>query len=72
MAVLKFYNKIYKKEAVCQAVSAFSHLGEFKIKYNKNYIEVKVDINKSGNKTEVIKEFNNYVLGLTRKYCRIR
>lgn len=67
MPELKFNTKIYKKEAIKEAISAYSHLAKFTINNTKNYIRVKIDNANSEFKNILRNEFSNYVLGMTKK-----
>lgn len=67
MQILKFNTRIYKKEAIQEAISAYSHLAKFKIKDNKDYIKVKIDNIDPEVKENLSDEFANYVLGMTKK-----
>lgn len=64
---LKFNTKIYKKEAIQEAVSAYTSLAKFRVKDNKDYIKVKIEDIDAEVKDILIDEFANYVLGMTKK-----
>jgi len=36
--IIKFSDGIYKKEAIVEAISAYSHLAKFTVKRDKGYI----------------------------------
>jgi len=67
MPNLKFNIRIYKKEAIRQGISAYSHLAKFKIKDNKGYLKVKIEKINPEVKDMLVDEFSNYVLGMTKK-----
>lgn len=67
MPEIKFNNKIYKKEAIQEAISVYSHLAKFTIKNNKDYIKVKINKIEPEVKTIITDEFANYILGATKK-----
>ena len=67
MPQIRFNTKIYNKEAIREAVSDYSHLARFSIKEARNYIKVSIDrINMDGEEN-IVHEFGNYVLGLTKR-----
>lgn len=67
MAELKFNTRIYRREAIQKAISAYSHLARFHFKDNKDYIKVKIDKIDSKVRNSLPDEFANYVLGMTKK-----
>lgn len=67
MPQIRFNTKIYKKGAIEEAISVYSHLAKFKVKDKKDYIEVKIEDIDSEVKGILSDEFSNYVLGLTKK-----
>ncbi len=64
MTKLRFNNKIYKKEAIKEAISVYSSLAKIELKEASGYIEVsiqgKIPDNLPG-------EFCNYALGKTKQ-----
>ena len=69
VAKLRFNTRIYRKNAIREAVLAYSNLAKFYITQNKRYIKVKIEINNSNHSIKYIiaDEFANYVLVLTKK-----
>ena len=67
MPLLKFNTKIYKKEAVREAVSAYSSLAKIKIEETKDYIEIRIDHIDCKFKGLLADEFSNYALGMAKK-----
>lgn len=67
MSELKFNNKIYRKKAVKEAISAYSHLAKFRVCDSGSYLKVKIDAKDSKDKVMLADEFVNYVLGATKK-----
>jgi len=70
MPEIKFNTKIYKKKAIQEAVSAYSHLANFTLKETAGFIKVKIekiDRVNSGIKNIIADEFANYVLGWNKR-----
>jgi len=67
MPELRFNARIYKKEAVQEGISAYSHLAKFKVKDNQDYIKVNIENIDSEVKNILPGEFANYVLAMTKK-----
>jgi len=67
MPSLKFNTKIYKKEAIQKAISAYSHLARFRVKDDKDYKVVEIDKVDPDLKGIFCDEFANYVLGMSKK-----
>lgn len=67
MRALKFNTQIYKKEAIQEAILAYSSVAKFKIKNTKNYTEIKTEPMDSKLKGILADEFSNYVLGMAKK-----
>jgi len=65
--IIKFSDGIYKKEAIVEAISAYSHLAKFTVKRDKGYIKVKIDKIDPAVKGIMADEFSNYVLGATKR-----
>lgn len=61
-----FQKELYNKEAIYEAKNDFAHLMEIKVKEDRDNLIIKTTI-KSNDKEVVIKEFKNYVLGLTKQ-----
>jgi len=66
MPEIKFNTKIYKKEAVQEAISVYSNRAKFSLFSGKKYMKVKIDRIDSGIKAIMVDEFANYVLGMTK------
>ncbi len=67
MKKLRFSNRIYKKEAVQEAISTYSHLAKFSLGQSKSYFEVRIEKMAADVKNIISDEFANYVLGETKK-----
>lgn len=67
MPELRFNTKIYKKKAIEEAISTYSHLARFKVRSNRSYINVRMDKVAPEFKNILADEFGNYVLGMTKK-----
>jgi hypothetical protein len=63
---IKLNTKIYKEKAIKQAISSYSHIARFKVKNNKNYINISIDNIEANFKDILADEFVNYVLGMTK------
>ena len=70
MQQLKFNSKIYKKKAIREAVSVYSHLADFSIVNGQGYIKVKIDRIKPSLRDIIVDEFANYVLGVGKNVVR--
>lgn len=64
---IKFNIQFYKKKAIQKAILAYAHLAKFKVKDRRDYVEVKIESIDAGVKNIFVNEFNNYVLGATKK-----
>lgn len=67
MKKLRFNNRIYKKEAIQEAISVYSHLAKFSLAQSKSYFEVRMEKMSADVKNIIADEFANYVLGETKK-----
>ena len=67
MPEIKFNTKIYEKEAIQGAVSAYSHLANFTLKETTGSIKVKIDKINPQIKNIIADEFANYVLGMNKR-----
>ncbi|MBD3359211.1 MAG: hypothetical protein GF365_00675 [Candidatus Buchananbacteria bacterium] len=64
MRIIKFNKKIYRPEAIKQAINDFKNLANFKLKENSDYIEIKINKIDQDYKDILKDEFANYALGL--------
>jgi hypothetical protein len=67
MPELKFNKSIYNKEAIKQAVSAYSAHAKFTLTSDKEHIKVRISRADPLVKNIIGDEFGNYVLGVTKK-----
>ncbi|MCX5696229.1 MAG: HxsD-like protein [Candidatus Omnitrophica bacterium] len=66
---VRFNTRFYKKKAIQKAILAYAHLAKFRVKDCKDYLEVKIENIDTQVKDIFVDEFNNYVLGATKKCC---
>lgn len=64
---IRFNTKIYKKQAIQEAIFAYSNLAKFKVKENKDYIKVKIENIDPDAKDIIVDEFANYALAIAKK-----
>lgn len=67
MPELKFNSKIYKKKAIQEAISAYSHLANFSFSSGVDYFRVKIGKIFPDVKKIITDEFSNYVLAQTKR-----
>lgn len=61
---LKFNNRIYGKQAIDEAVLAYSDFAQFDTRKDKNYIHVQIRPHEFSENEPLALEFSNYVLAL--------
>lgn len=68
MPDLKFNKKIYKKEAIQEAIQAYSGLADFKVSNLRAYTLVRINRIEPEFEDIFSDEFANYVLGASKKW----
>lgn len=66
-ATINLNSEIYKKEAIQEAISIYSHIAKFSLVQNRKYTKVKINQIPLRFAATIIDEFANYVLGATKK-----